>query len=481
MSEKPALILVAEDDKSVRLVVQQALARQGYAVQSSGNAAGLWKLILSGKGNVLITDVALPDGDALDLLPRIKEHRPNLPVIVMSARSTLLTAVKAQKIGVFEYLPKPFELRSLIEVTRRAVETVMAPTTPSPKLSSPKLSSLEEGGPLIGRSRPMQDIFKAMARVVSTDLTVLVTGESGTGKELVARALHDLGNRNNSPFVVVNLATVPRDLVEAELFGYAKDHVSTSEGPPQGRFEQAEGGTLFLDEIGDMPPEAQARLLRVLQDGEYLPIGAQRPVQANLRIVAATNQNLHHLMHQGLFREDLFYRLNVVPLRLPPLRERTEDIGPLVNHFLVQAIAAGLPSKTFAPDALRALKAWHWPGNVRELENLVRRFLVLHPENIVNVEAVEQELSVNEPVSAEETESLSESVDVHIRRYFDALKGGMPAPGLYGRILREVEHPLILATLEITRGNQVRAADILGLNRNTLRKKIKDLNIKAGR
>ena len=480
MTDRPALVLVAEDDKSVRLVVQQALARQGYAVQSSGNAAGLWKLIESGKGDVLITDVALPDGDALDLLPRVQERRPDLPIIVMSARSTLLTAVKAERIGVFEYLPKPFELRSLIEVTQRAVASNGATQkeTPSPS------SSLVEGGPLIGRSRPMQDIFKAMARVVSTDLTVLVTGESGTGKELVARALHDLGNRNAGPFVAVNLAAVPRDMVEIELFGQAGkpgDAAALLTKGQQGCFAKAEGGTLFLDEIGDMPLEAQTRLLRVLQDGDYLPVGAERPLRAHLRIIAATNQNLHHLMHQGLFREDLFYRLNVVPLRLPPLRERAEDISPLVSHFLAQARDAGLPSKRFSPDAMRALKAWHWPGNVRELENLVQRLLVLHPDTIIDADTVDRELSDLLPNSADDTESLSESVDSHIRRYFDALKGGMPAPGLYGRILREIEHPLIVATLEITRGNQLRAADILGLNRNTLRKKIKELNIKAGR
>ena len=480
MTDRPALVLVAEDDKSVRLVVQQALARQGYAVQSSGNAAGLWKLIESGKGDVLITDVALPDGDALDLLPRVQERRPDLPIIVMSARSTLLTAVKAERIGVFEYLPKPFELRSLIEVTQRAVASNGATQkeTPSPS------SSLVEGGPLIGRSRPMQDIFKAMARVVSTDLTVLVTGESGTGKELVARALHDLGNRNAGPFVAVNLAAVPRDMVEIELFGQAGkpgDAAALLAKGQQGCFAKAEGGTLFLDEIGDMPLEAQTRLLRVLQDGDYLPVGAERPLRAHLRIIAATNQNLHHLMHQGLFREDLFYRLNVVPLRLPPLRERAEDISPLVSHFLVQACDAGLPSKRFSPDAMRALKAWHWPGNVRELENLVQRLLVLHPDTIIDADTVDRELSDLLPNTADDTESLSESVDSHIRRYFDALKGSMPAPGLYGRILREIEHPLIVATLEITRGNQLRAADILGLNRNTLRKKIKELNIKAGR
>ena len=250
-----------------------------------------------------------------------------------------------------------------------------------------------------------------------------------------------------------------------------------------GRFEQAEGGSLFLDEVGDMPPEAQTRLLRVLQDGEYLAVGANRPVKANVRIIAATNQNLQHLMQQGLFREDLFYRLNVVPLRLPPLRERVEDIAPLVNHFLKQAMAGGLPEKRFSPDGIRALASWNWPGNVRELENLVRRLLVLVGDDVISAEMVEAELAAVREVEAEpiEVESLSNSVDQHIRRYFDALEGAQPAPGLHARILREVEYPLIVATLELTRGNQVKAAEILGINRNTLRKRIRELGIWSGR
>jgi len=478
MNGKAAHILVAEDDKSVRLVVQQALARQGYTVQSSGTAAGLWKLIETGRGDVLISDIALPDGDALDLLPRIQEQRPDMPVIVMSARSTLLTAVKAQQTGVFEYLPKPFELRSLVEATSRAVSSIGQ----SRPAAAPQ-TGFEEGGPLVGRSRPMQDIFKAMARVVGTDLTVLITGESGTGKELVARALHDLGSRRAGPFVPINMAAIPRELVESELFGHEKGAFVGADSRMSGRFEQAEGGSLFLDEVGAMPPEAQTRLLRVLQDGEFLPVGANRPVKANVRIIAATNHNLQQLMQQGLFREDLFYRLNVVPLRLPPLRDRPEDIGPLVTHFLKQASAGGLPAKRFPPDAIRALAAWSWPGNVRELENLVRRLQVLVGEDTISAEMVESELAAVRPVEVPpiEVESLSASVDQHIRRYFGALDGAVPPPGLHARIMREVEHPLIVATLEITRGNQVRAAEILGMNRNTLRKRIRELGIWSGR
>ena len=479
MSGKPPVILVAEDDKSVRLVVQQALARQGYSVHSSGNIAGLWKLIESGSGDVLITDVALPDGDALDLLPRIKERRPDLPVIVMSARSTLLTAVKTQQLGVFEYLPKPFELRGLIEVTDRALKT--NDNTPSPVTTS----KFEEVGPIIGRSRPMQNVFKAMARVVNTDLAILISGESGTGKELVARALHDLGSRRDHPFVDVNLSALPHEFVESELFGRwittPDDNASATPKLQLGRFEMADGGTLFLDEIGDMPVEAQARLLRLLQDGEFLSTAVSNSARANVRVIAATNRNLYDLMQQGVFREDLFYRLNVVPLRLPPLRERSDDIVLLLAHFLTKCQADGLRAISFAPEAIKVLKGWHWPGNVRELENLVRRLAVLHDERIISAKAVTEELAADVPKNTVQADSLSESVETHIKRYFNALNGDVPPPGLYGRVLREVEEPLIVATLAITRGNQLRAADILGLNRNTLRKKIKELDIKAGR
>jgi two-component system nitrogen regulation response regulator GlnG len=294
--------------------------------------------------------------------------------------------------------------------------------------------------------------------------------------------VHDLGERRAHPFVTVNLATFPHDKVDAELFGVENKSAIVSMSNP-GRFEQAVGGTLFLDEVGDMPLETQTRLLRVLQDGTYVPSGSTMPVKSNVRIIAATNQNLQHLMDQGLFREDLFYRLNVVPLRLPPLRDRLEDITPLVNHFLTKSSENGLPRKVFSPDAKRLLKTWRWPGNVRELENMVHRLLVLHNEDVIDVDAVANELKQQDSVEEDqhESENLSQSVDAHIRRYFDALKGGLPAPGLHGRILREVELPLITATLEITRGNQVKAADILGMNRNTLRKKIKELGITAGR
>ena len=375
MNNKSAEILVAEDDKSVRLVVQQALARQGYTVQSSGTAAGLWKLVESGKGDVLITDVALPDGDALDLLPRIQQRRPDLPVIVMSARSTLLTAVKTQQIGVFEYLPKPFELRSLIEVTQRAVAAVGSSSSACAAGPPPLGATTLDGATLVGRSPAMQEIFKAMARIVSNDLTVLISGESGTGKELVARALHDLGHRKAGQFVAVNLAAVPRDMVEIELFGQVGPR---DEIVHQGCFAKADGGTLFLDEVGDMPAVVQTRLLRVLQDNRFLPVGAKRPVEVNLRVMASTNQNLYHLMHQGLFREDLFYRLNVINIKSPALRERSDDIPALANHFLKKynkKLSKNIEG--ISQEAMDVLKKYNYPGNVRELENIIERTVAL--------------------------------------------------------------------------------------------------------
>ena len=332
---------------------------------------------------------------------------------------------------------------------------------------------------IVGKSQSMIALKKSVIDVAEHNIPVLITGPSGSGKEVVAQALAELSGRSGR-LISVNCASIPHSLLEAELFGYEKGAFTGAVKSHKGKFEQAHNGTLFLDEIGDMPAEAQARLLRVLQDEEYVSIARNCTVRVNVRIIAATNRNLHHLMQQGLFREDLFYRLNVVPLRLPPLRERSEDIAPLVTHFLEQGRADGLPVKSFAPEAIKRLKGWHWPGNVRELENLVLRLAVLHDETIIAADAVEAELITDVPKNTLQVDSLSLSVETHIKRYFDALNGDMPAPGLYGRVLREVEEPLISATLTITRGNQLRAADILGLNRNTLRKKIKELSIKAG-
>ena len=331
-----ATILVADDDRAIRMVLNQALARLGHDVRMTGNAATLWRWVADGEGDLVITDVVMPDENGLDLIPRIRRVRPDLRVIVMSAQTTLLTAVKAAERGAFEYLPKPFDLRELVSVVERALS---APTAaPATAEADP-----EDQLPLIGRSPAMQEIYRAIARLMGTDLTVMITGESGTGKELVARALHDFGKRRAGPFVAINMAAIPRELIESELFGHESGAFTGATSGGVGRFEQAKGGTLFLDEIGDMPPEAQTRLLRVLQEGEYTAVGGRTPIRVDVRIVAATHRDLRAADPQGLFREDLFYRLNVAPIRLPPLRERSSDVPALARHFASLATREGLP------------------------------------------------------------------------------------------------------------------------------------------
>ncbi len=469
-----ATVLIADDDQGIRTVLTQALGRAGYDVRTTGNASTLWRWVADGDGDLVITDVVMPDENGLDLLPRIKKLRPDLHVIVMSAQNTLLTAVKAAERGAFEYLPKPFDLSELVAVVGRALSLKPSQQVPANDIPTERL-------PIVGRSPAMQDIYRAVARLMNTDLTVMITGESGTGKELVARALHDFGRRRGGPFVAVNMAAIPRELIESELFGHEKGSFTGAMTRVSGRFEQAEGGTLFLDEIGDMPPEAQTRLLRVLQDGRFTTVGGRTAIKANVRIVAATHRDLTQLIKLGMFREDLFYRLNVVPIRIPPLRQRSEDIPELVGHFLAQSANEGLPPKSLEPTALERLKSYRWPGNVRELENLVKRLVALYNEPVIGSDVVDLELAgaAERQIAPDENQpkSLAGTIERHLRDYFDGHNGALPPRGLYDRVLRELERPLINLTLVATRGNQVKAAEILGLNRNTLRKKIRDLEI----
>jgi two-component system nitrogen regulation response regulator GlnG len=469
-------ILVADDDHAIRMVLDQALSRAGFDVHATDNGSTLWNWVEAGDGDLVITDVVMPDVDGLDLLPRMQRIRPNLKIIVMSAQSTLMTAIKAAERGAFEYIPKPFDLDELLSVVDRAL------TSPSSALEADLGAGqkVPDNLPLIGRSLAMQEIYRTVARMMTSDLTVMINGESGTGKELVARALHDYGKRREGPFVAINMAAIPRELVEAELFGHEKGAFTGATTAGIGRFRQAQRGTLFLDEIGDMPLDAQTRLLRVLQEGEYSTVGGRSAIRADVRIVAATHRDLHQLIRKGQFREDLFYRLNVVPIRLPPLRERTEDIPDLIRHFLDRAAAEGLGQKSIDKEGLSVLTAYSWPGNVRELENLIRRIAALYTDDVIGSDIIRQEFDQNrtEPSSPHNgDENLSTSVERHLSVYFDAHRDGLPSPGLYDRILREVERPLISLTLSATSGNQLQAAKVLGLNRNTLRKKIRDLQI----
>jgi two-component system, NtrC family, nitrogen regulation response regulator GlnG len=464
-------VLIADDDPSIRTVLTESLMRAGYDVRMSASAAGLWKLVASGEGDLVITDVVMPDESGFDLIPRIKKFRPELPIIVISAQNTFMTAVRASERGAYDYLPKPFDLKEMIGVVSRA----LAEPGKAVKLEEPP-----ENIPLVGRSPAMQEIFRSIARLMQTDLSVMISGESGTGKELVARALHDFGKRRKGAFVAVNMAAIPKDLIESDLFGHEKGAFTGASGRSIGRFEQAEGGTLFLDEIGDMPIEAQTRLLRVLQQGEYTTVGGRTPIKTDVRIISASHKDLRGLIAQGLFREDLYYRLNVVPMRLPPLRERTEDVPDLIRHFNAQT---PLP-KSFDQAAIEFMKSYSWPGNVRELENLIKRVTALYPQEVITKGVIEVELSENTPVMPLETLAVTTdfkgAVTAHLEQIFTETNG-MPQPGLYHRVLREFEAPFLEFVLKSLRGNQIKASDLLGLNRNTLRKKIKELDLDGGR
>ncbi len=464
-----ATIVVADDDAAIRTVVRQALTRAGYQVRLTETVAGLVKLVGDGVGDVVITDVVLPDGNGLDAIPALLALRPGLRIIVMSAQNTLSTAVRATENGAFDYLPKPFDLNELTRSVASALEGV----------APPEASEFgADDSPLIGRSPAMQDVYRIIARVVPNDLTVMILGESGTGKELVARAIHDLGPRAARPFVALNMAAIPRELIESELFGHERGAFTGAAVRAAGKFEQAQGGTLFLDEIGDMPIDAQTRLLRVLQTGEFTTVGGTRSQRADVRIVSATNKNLIGLIEAGRFREDLYYRLNVVPLPLPPLRARAEDVPALARRFLDVAALEGLPRKTLDLHAVEVLRRHNWPGNVRELENLMRRLAVLERGDIITAAAVQSGLGARAlaaaPVAAA---TLAEAAAAHIAAYFQGFAGALPPEGVYDRLLAEVERPLIAACLDATGGNQLKAAQLLGMNRNTLRRKLNDLGL----
>jgi two-component system nitrogen regulation response regulator GlnG len=463
-------ILVVDDDAAIRTVVGQALKRDGHRVVTAATIAEAEMHLAASLPDVLVTDVVLPDGNGLDLVERVVAAHPGLPAIVLSAQNTLTTAVRSNEVGAFDYLPKPFDLDALSQSVQSALARgsggLLEPTEGEDKTL-----------PLIGRSPAMQDVYRIIARVVSNDLTVLVSGESGTGKELVARAIHDLGPRRLAPFLALNMAAIPRELIEAELFGHERGAFTGAQARSAGRFEQAAGGTLFLDEIGDMPMEAQTRLLRVLQSGEFTTVGGARTIRADVRIVAATNRDLAQLVGIGQFREDLFYRLNVVPVTLPALRARRQDIALLARHFLDRAVEDGLPRKQLAADAVAVLEAYEWPGNVRELENMMRRMSVLARDERIDAAEVRTMLGDAAPQRTIGDTGIEAAIHARLARMGVEEPTALDDGTLYDRIIAEVERPLIEALLMRHGNNQLRAAKALGINRNTLRKRLDVLGI----
>ena len=465
-------ILLAEDDESVRLVTTKSLQDEGYKVESAETLKTLWVLIEEGKGNILISDVMMPDGELFDILPQITELRPELPVIVISAKNNLETAISATQKGAYEYLPKPFDLEELNQLIRKALLR-------RDRNKDSNLIGVRNNQLIIGRSSVMQDLYKSVARLSQNDLTVMIYGESGTGKELVAKALHEYSSRSSYPFIALNMAAIPKELIESELFGHEKGAFTGAYQKSEGKFKHAEKGTLFLDEIGDMPIDAQTRLLRVLQEGEFSSVGGNEKIKTDTRIIAATNKDLNRLINQGSFREDLYYRLNVVPINIPPLRERKEDIPELINHFFIEAIRSGLSEKKIHPDGYSVLKNYDWPGNVRELENFILRISALYPEDMIDSESIRKEINKLNNNTLESKKRNLYFSDI-INNYFSDNINKLLEENdgeVHNYIISIIERALISQTLNTNGGNQLKAAESLGLNRNTLRKKIIDLNI----
>jgi two-component system nitrogen regulation response regulator GlnG len=452
---------LVEDDASIATVITAALEAEGFTVVRRDSIAGRDAALGEGRFAALLTDVVLPDGDGIATLDPVRAAHPGLPLIVLSAQNTLDTAVRASDVGSFEYFPKPFDLDELVRAVREAVgSSDDAATEPE---------AAGEALPLVGRSAPMQAVYRMITRVLRNDLTVLILGESGTGKELVAEAIHTLGNRRDGPFVAVNAAAIPSELIESELFGHEKGAFTGAVARHVGKFEQAAGGTLFLDEIGDMPMQAQTRLLRTLQSGRIRRVGGREEIAVDARIVAATNRDLVPMIAAGGFREDLYYRLNVVPITLPPLRERREDIAALTRHFLGQAAADGLPSRQLAASAIAQLEQQPWRGNVRELRNVIYRAALMARESVVEADALR-------PLLAEGPSSATPADFASALAGF--LETSRPREGeLYDTALAAFERPLFAHALAATGNNQLRAARLLGINRNTLRKRLVDLGM----
>jgi two-component system nitrogen regulation response regulator GlnG len=466
-------VWIVDDDRSIRWVLEKALAREGIAHQSFASAYEVLQALGTRQPSVLVSDIRMPGESGLALLDKVKARHPQLPVIIMTAYSDLDSAVAAFQGGAFEYLPKPFDVDQALALIRRAMAETSATTEPVPAGAAPA-----DAPEMLGQAAAMQEVFRAIGRLSQSSATVLITGESGTGKELIARALHRHSPRAAGPFVAINTAAIPKDLLESELFGHERGAFTGAQSARRGRFEQAEGGTLFLDEIGDMPPDLQVRLLRVLSDGEYYRVGGHSPLKSSVRVIAATHQNLEERVRQGLFREDLLHRLNVVRLRLPPLRERREDIGLLARHFLQKsARELAVEPKQLTEAALQALTEFAFPGNVRQLENICHWLTVMAPGQRIDVADLPPEVREapppGTPVDARDG-GWQQALD---REVGQALARGERAVG--DRFEREFERALILRALAHTGGHRMEAAQWLGWGRNTLTRKIQTLGLDA--
>ena len=455
-------VWIVDDDRSIRWVIEKALSREGIAFDSFASAQDALDALSGGSPEVLVSDIRMPGLSGLELLNAVKQRHPAVPVIVMTAYSDLDSAVAAFQGGAYEYLPKPFDVDQAVELIRRALEESRRETQ--------AVEILAETREILGQAPAMQEVFRAIGRLSQSSATVLITGESGTGKELVARALHRHSARAQKPFIAINTAAMPKDLLESELFGHERGSFTGAQQQRRGRFEQAEGGTLFLDEIGDMPPELQTRLLRVLSDGTYYRVGGHQQIRANVRVIAATHQNLELRVREGTFREDLYHRLNVIRLRLPNLRERSEDVPLLARHFLaMSAKQLGVEPKRLSEDALAYLARLEFPGNVRQLENLCHWLTVMAPGQVVEVSDLPAEFRDQAPATnADWLAALEHEAERRLARGESGILDGLS---------RQFERALIIKALERTGGRRIEAANLLGMGRNTITRKIQELGI----
>jgi two-component system nitrogen regulation response regulator GlnG len=455
-------VWIVDDDRSIRWVIEKALSREGIAFNSFSSAQDALDALSGGSPEVLVSDIRMPGLSGLELLNAVKQRHPGVPVIVMTAYSDLDSAVAAFQGGAYEYLPKPFDIDQAVELIRRALDESRRETRATETLAEPK--------EILGQAPAMQEVFRAIGRLSQSSATVLITGESGTGKELVARALHRHGARAQKPFVAINTAAMPRDLLESELFGHERGSFTGAQQQRRGRFEQAEGGTLFLDEIGDMPPELQTRLLRVLSDGTYYRVGGHQQIKANVRVIAATHQNLEQRVREGTFREDLYHRLNVIRLRLPSLRERSEDVPLLTKHFLsMSAKQLSVEPKRLSDDTLAHLARLEFPGNVRQLENLCHWLTVMAPGQVIETGDLPAEFRDQAATPVFDwLAALESEAERRLAR---------GETGILDTLSRQFERALITKALERTAGRRIEAATLLGMGRNTITRKIQELGI----